>query len=335
MRSPRAVLLAIAALAPFGGASQARVIVPSTWQRVTFAPLAIPGTTEHMDVRVSQEVIADGPGGSGYQPLGTGGKLAPSFLRFDLEWASRNDSQCRPVPMPVPIADGKRIRIALRQGAAVVRGEESPGWIGVSNACGTTWFITEYFPTDAIGAEPVWFEVQAAERTYWVELPAGLARNPSSPAADEPPHGAARLPAYLTALTGNDILIPWATVRYALDRGGFVDIVDACDGVARVTLNEASRSSIDQTRIAIEIRRPDGAVFKGREISRSIGPRQSVFDFKSRGAAMARTWDALEIDVDGVRTVVTMPSSVYLLGLRLANWGDLHRASVPDSSCKD
>jgi hypothetical protein len=168
-----------------------------------------------------------------------------------------------------------------------------------------------------------------------VELPDGLARGPSVPAGDKPPRGATALPPYLKALTEKDILIPWATVRYPLDRVGFLDMVDACDGVARVTLSNASRSSIDQPSLGIEIRRLDGTLFKGREISRSIGPRQSVFDFGSRGVRLALTWDDLSVDVDGVRTVVTMPSSLYVLGLRLANWGDPHRVPVPDANCKD
>src|SRR5262245_60611501 len=109
----------------------------------------------------------------------------------------------------------------------------------------------------------------------------------------------APLPPYLGALTVNDILIPWATVRYPLDRVGFVEMVDACDGVARVTLSDTSRWPIGQSSIGIDIRRLDGTVFKGREISRSIGPRQSAFDFRSRGGSLARTWDVLGVDVDG------------------------------------
>jgi hypothetical protein len=233
------------------------------------------------------------------------------------------------------IADGRNIRIALHQGRTAVPAKEPADWIGVSNACGTTWFRTEYFPTDAMGPEPVWFEVQAAGRTYWVELPDGLLRSPSAPVADQPARGAAALPRYLTALTDNDILIPWALVRYAFDGVGIVEIVDACDGVARVTLTDASGGTIDRPSIGIEIRRLDGTVVKGREIARSIRPRQSIFDFRSRGARLARTWDALEIDVDGARTVVTMPTTLYLLGLRLASWGDPHRVPVPDASCKD
>ncbi len=312
-----------------------RAVEPSMWQRVTFAPLAIPGTTEHMDVTVSQEVIVDTPTGRAYQSIGSAGKVAPSFLRFDLNLSSRDDAQCRPVAMPAPIADGRNIRIALHQGATVVPTKEPADWIGFSNLCGTTWSRTAYFPTDVIGTEPMWFEVQAAGRTYWVEVPDGLVRNPSASAADQPARGAAVLPRYLTALSDNDILIPWATVRYAIDGVGFVEIVDACDGVARVTLTDASAESIDRPSIRIAIRRPDGTVLTGREISRSIRPRQSVFDFRSRGARLARTWDALEIDVDGARTVVTMPSTLYLLGLRLASWGDPHRVPVPDVNCKD
>ncbi len=209
-------------------------------------------------------------------------------------------------------------------------------WVGVGNACSTTSFHTDYFPTDALGTGPVWFEVHAAGRTYWLELPDGLARAPSAPAANEPARGETALPSYLQALTEDNILIPWATVRYPLGGAGFLDVIDACDGVARVTLNnDGTQQSIDQPSLGLTIRRPDGAVFKGREISRSISPRQSTFDFRSRGGTMAHTWDAMEIRVDSARNVVMMPSSLYLLGLRLANWGDPHRVPVPDANCKD
>lgn len=330
-----AASFALAAFTPLAVAPRVRAPVPSVWQRVTFAPLAIPGTFEHMDVRVSQEVIVGAGSDRAYRPIGSSGKFEPSFLRFDLEWSAMDDAQCQPVPKPAPISNGANVHISFHHGAAVVHAKEPMDWMGVSNACGTTWFRTEFFPTDVIGVEPVWFEVQAADRTYWVELPQGLARNPSSPAGDETARGSAKLPSYLTALTDKDVLIPWASVRYALDRGGFVDLVDACDGVARVTLNDTSRFPIDQPSIRVEIRRADGTIFTGREISRSIGPRQSVFDFKSRSGAPARTWDALAIEVDSASTVVTIPSSLYLLGLRLASWGDMHRVPVPDSSCKN
>src|SRR5580765_2327614 len=88
-----------------------RAVTPSSWQRVTFAPLPIPGTDQHMDVRVSQEVIVGTGNDRAYQPLGAGGTTEPAFLRVDLEWSARNDASCRPVPMPAPIADGKSVHI--------------------------------------------------------------------------------------------------------------------------------------------------------------------------------------------------------------------------------
>jgi hypothetical protein len=63
--------------------------------------------------------------------------------------------------------------------------------------------------------------------------------------------------------------------------------------------------------------------------------RQSVLDFKSRSGNTARTWDALDVNIDGAGTVLTVPSTLYLLGLRLGNWGDRHRVAVPNSNCKD
>jgi hypothetical protein len=321
--------------APQGAALQIRTVTPSNWERVTFAPLPIPGTDQHMDVRVSQEVIVGTGNDRAYQPIGAGGTTEPAFLRFDLEWSALNDAGCRPVPMPAPIADGKSVNIALRYKTTVEASNDTAGWLGVSNACGTTWFITRHFPVPTVGLDEAWFEVRAAGRTYWVELPYGLARPASEPAVDDRVGGDAVLPAAVRSLTERDVLVPWVAVRYAIDGRGVVDMVDACDGVATVTLSDTTRWTIDRPPIAAEIHRRDGSVFKGREISRSIGPRQSVFDFKSRGAARSRTWDDLWIDVDGARTIVTLPSSLYLLGHRLASWGDLHRLPVPGVQCKD
>jgi hypothetical protein len=112
---------------------------PAIWQRVTFAPIVIPGTDhEVMSVIVTQEVLVDTDKGPAYQPLGSSGKTEPAFLRFDLTWGSRSDASCRPTPLPKPIAEASNIHIALHRGDTIQRSKEPMHWIGVGNACSTT-----------------------------------------------------------------------------------------------------------------------------------------------------------------------------------------------------
>ncbi len=336
LRRILAVVAGLVTLAPLG-AAPCFAATPSIWQRVTFAPIAIPGTDQFLDVNVSQEVIVGTGNNRSYQLIAAGGNAGPSFLRVDLSWSAIDDEGCRPKPKPAPIADGKEIHIALHRGAEVERSESPGSWIGLGNACGTTWAITQHFPAKKSGLDQAWIEIQAAGKTWWVELPYGLARIPLDPGIDEVTRRDPAFPASLKAAsTDQYVFVPWAAVRYPLDGGGVLEMVDACDGVARVTLSDTPRWPIDSPPIAVEIHRADGNTFKGREISRSIRPRQSVFDFMSRPAVESpRSWDEVRIDVDGKRTVVTIPSSLYLLGHRLANWGDRRRIPVPDASCKD
>jgi hypothetical protein len=313
---------------------------PTSWQRVTFTPIVVPGTDhEVMSVTVTQEVLVDTDMGPAYQPVGSSGKTEPAFLRFDLTWSSRSDASCRPAPMPKPIAEANDIHIALHRGDTTKRSNEPMGWIGVGNACSTTWALIAVFPAEPGGLDEAWFEMQAAGHTYWLELPYGLARNPSGGALDDPTRGSATLPSQLHALTETDTLVPWVAVRYELDRGASLEMIDACDGRARVTLDRttSSETTIDSLPIAVAIHRADGQVLLGREIERSIRPRQSVFDFRrlAGGDAAGRTWDAVWVEIDGVRRTVVIPSSLFLLGHRLANWGDPHRIPVPDAACKD
>jgi len=315
-------------------------IRPAIWQRVTFAPIVIPGADhEVMSVIVTQEVLVDTDKGPAYEPLGSSGKTEPAFLRFDLTWGSRSDPSCRPAPLPKPIAEANNIRVALHRGDTIQPAKGPMRWIGVGNACSTTWALTAFFPTEPGGLDEAWFEMQAAGRAYWLELPYGLARSPSGGALDDRTRGSATLPSQLHALTETDTLVPWVAVRYELDRGASLEMIDACDGRARVTLDRitSAKATIDSVPMAIAIHRANGQVLLGREIERSIGPRQSVFDFRrlAGGDSAGRTWDAVWVDIDGVRRTVVIPSSLFLLGHRLANWGDPHRLPVPDVACRD
>ena len=220
---------------------------PAIWQRVTFAPIVIPGTDhEVMSVTMTQQVLVDTDKGPEYQPVGSRGKTEPSFLRFDLTWSSRSDASCRPGPMPKPIAEANNIHIALHRGDTTKRSNEPMAWIGVSNACSTTWALIAFFPAEPGGLDEAWFEMQAAGRAYWLEVPYGLARSPSGGALDDRTRGSATLPSQLRALTETDTLVPWVAVRYELDRGAALEMIDACDGRARVTLDRiASAKSHD------------------------------------------------------------------------------------------
>src|SRR5262245_50859843 len=65
--------LATAALFPFPATLRAIQGPPPVWQRITFPPLAIPGTNHDMVVvRVSQEVLVGTAKGEAYEPAGTG-----------------------------------------------------------------------------------------------------------------------------------------------------------------------------------------------------------------------------------------------------------------------
>jgi len=330
----------IGALLLLAQVSPGNPVRPAIWTRLTFAPIVIPGTDHDvMSVTVTQEVLVETAKGPAYQPIGSSGKTEPSFLRVDLAWSSGSDASCRPPPMPKPIADANTIHLALHRGDATKRATEPMHWIGVGNACSTTWAVIAFFPAEPGGLDEAWFEMQAAGRTYWLELPYGLARNPSDAALDDRTRGSATLPSQLRALTETDTLVPWVAVRYELDRGASLEMIDACDGRARVTLDRitSAKTTIDSLPIAVAIHRADGQVLLGREIERSIVPRQSVFDFRrlAGGDAAGRTWDAVWVEIDGVRRTVVIPSSLFLLGHRLANWGDPHRLPVPDATCKD
>jgi len=241
--------------------------------------------------------------------------------------------------MPKPIADANTIHVALHRGDATRRATEPMHWIGVGNACSTTWAMIAFFPAEPGGLDEAWFEMQAAGRTYWLELPYGLARNPSGGAVDDRTRGPANFPSQMHALSDTDTLVPWVAVRYELDRGASLEMIDACDGRARVTLDRttSARATIDSAPIVVAIHRTDGQVLAGREIERSIVPRQSVFDFRrvAGSESAGRTWDTVWVDIDGARSTLVVPSSLFLLGHRLANWGDSHRLSVPDAACKD
>jgi hypothetical protein len=332
-------ILATAALFPFQTASRTISASTPVWERIEFPPLAIPGTDhETMTVSVSQEVLVDTDKGPAYESVGTVGTTSPSFLRFDLQWSGREESFTKPRPRPMPIADEKNIHLFLHHGGSVQQAG-LPQWIGVGNGGWTTWWLTAHVPLDGQRLDEAWFELQAAGFNYWVELPYGLGGMAEIPAVAEGARGAPQFPAEMPALRDDDVLVPWASVRYALDQGASLEMIDACDGRARVTLDSyhSAGATIDQLPIAVEIHRADGRVLKGREVERSIVPRESVFDFERafiRDGA-PRTWDAVWVDINGQRTTVVIPSSLFLLGHRLANFGDAHRIPVPGSNCKD
>lgn len=326
-RATFAALLAVALPAIAAAAApppaQASFSAAPTWQRITFAPLPLPGPERvQLNLMLSQEVIVGEAGAQSYRPVGTGGKTEPSFLRFDLTWISPNDTQCQPVPLPAAIADVKEIHIALHRGARVDRLQQPIGWVGVGKSCGTSWFLTMYWPAEPADPGDTWLELQAAGRTYWVELPHGVAR------------GTAAYPPAMGSLGDDDVLVPWAGVSYPLGGNGTLDVVNACYGLMRVTLNGRGPTTIESPSITLGIHRADGSVLQGREIARSIGPRQSVFDFPLHPSS-SRTFDEVWVDVDGTRTIVTLPSSLYLLGLRLVDWGNPRLVRVPDATCKN
>jgi hypothetical protein len=333
-------ILGAMALQPIGAIPRAKAVSAVIWQRIAYPPLALPGTDhEFMSVSVSPNMLvkAEGKDPELQTPAGGVSVGDPVSLRFALEWGAMDGPSGFP-SLPTPIADKERIHVAMHRGGGVRPSLDSLHWIGIGNGGGTTYSLLAMFDWGRNALDEAWIELQAAGRTYWVELPYGFARNPADPQTTDPAVGLPQFPAEMRALTEKDVLVPWMSVRYKLG-GVTLEMIDACDGRARVTLDgsRSATASLDSPHIAVEIRRADGRVLAGREIARSIGPRQSVFDFSrlfGRNTA-SRTWDTVIVDIEGARTTFAVPSSLFMLGHRLADWGDRHRIPVPDSNCRD
>jgi hypothetical protein len=327
-------------LQPIGAMPRAKAASAVIWQRISYPPLAVPGTDhEFMSVSVSPNMLVKAEGKDPVLQTPAEGVSVgePVSLRFALEWGAMDGPSGFP-SLPKPIADEVRIHVAMHRGGAVRPPLDPVHWIGIGNGGGTRYSLLAMFDWGRNALDEAWIELQAAGRTYWVELPYGFARSPAGPETADAAVGLPQFPSEMRALTEKDVLVPWVSVRYELG-GVTLEMIDACDGRARVTLDRtrSGTATLDSPHIAVEIRRADGQVLAGREIARSIGPRQSVFDFArlfGRNGA-SRTWDTVIVDIEGARTMFAVPSSLFLLGHRLADFGDRHRIPVPDSNCRD
>ena len=310
------------------------------WERISYPPLALPGTDhEFMSVSVSPNMLVKAAGKDPELRTPAGGVAVgePVSLRFALEWGAM-DGPSGVRSLPTPLADEQRIHVAMHRGGAARPPLDPLHWIGIGNGGSTMYSLLAMFDWGRNALDEAWIELQAADRTYWIELPYGFARNPADPETTDAAAGMPQFPPAMRALTGKDVLVPWMSVRYELG-GVALEMLDACEGRARVTLDRtrSATATLDSPQMAVQIRRSDGRVLAGREIARSVGPRQSVFDFASLVGRneTSRTWDTVIVDIDGARTTFAVPSSLFLPGHRLADSGERRRIPIPDSNCRD
>ena len=274
------------------------------WKRITYEPIPVPWSV-------------DGKAYVSLQPDAEG-------LRLDLMMATEDMEAGQP-------AKGK-VRARLH------RKSSSTPFADLKFAAGTTrsghvqWHYLRIFPWGADRLTDTWLEFDADGRTFWLEIPYGLDREPGPASADPAdlagvPAGAPKLAASMAKLAENALIVPWHHVRYELgpiENDWHLTVLqsNAHEPTAEVELyrddTEVGRSmflwGLHEPRTAITVA-PDGERLIGARCMElrlhSDGMRRSDTFVLSRDSSDKRGWGTMKIAVGKHLHELVLPSSLY------------------------
>jgi hypothetical protein len=193
----------------------------------------------------------------------------------------------------------------------------------------TTWSRTYSFPWGANRLEEAWFELKIDDRTYWVELPYGFARNPAAPLPPrEPKAGSPVFAAAMKNLPPEDRIVPWTVIDYdfGVIQNGWrlnAQFFNREDAECHATLSGENKIfDLASPKTAVKIVLDGGGVVAARQVAARLPVRALRIDEYSfpEHAEEGRGWGTLTISVAGKLTNAVVPSSLFR---------DQHRMAEP------
>ena len=291
--------------------AEAKPRMAARWERIQYPPLEIP-TAPGETCRVS---------------VGLGSGVQKPALRFDVSWSGPTGN------VPPDIMKAGRINVRLHLPGGTVHenrdGEGNVGGLGDLPTGVMTWSRTFSFPWGANRLEEAWFELKIDDRTYWLELPYGFARDPA--AALPPPEPQAGPPVFAAAMKSSppeDRIVPWTAIEYdfgAIHSGWRLgaEFFNREDAECHATLyRENKRWELASPKTAAKIVLEGGGVLVADQVAARLPDdmrRTDEYSFP-RDVEEGRGWGTLTISVAGKPTSAVVPSSLFRF---------LHRTAEP------
>ena len=180
------------------------------------------------------------------------------------------------------------------------------------------------FPWGKNEMQEGWLELAFPERSYWLEIPYGFTRDPSSAKLPTSKSGRPKLAPAMKTLPKNAQIVNWTDVFYKIgeiknDYWVSLRHSNPFDAHSQIVLARevaTRRWDLHSPRTSVSIRHKSGLTLKGRakgnRLSESDSYRTDDFDFsRNPGDKETRDWGTIVVTVGDKQWKTIIPSSLF------------------------